>query len=202
MKNQLDNMKPTINSHLAQPWLAHEIVSGFRIEDIWHLPIDIKPNTPIKNILDTFVEAINQIGTKGFAGWLFKFRNWLGRLFHWEDQSIETQDLAPGVLKKRYATQTQTTVDELPKGGFGHFDLVYALDQEVMLEIENKTVQAAIHLAKVVDDQEANAQMTIYVKPNGIFGQIYMLLIKPFRHWIVYPALLRMLANQWNSKYA
>ena len=195
-------MKPTIKSHLSQPWQAHDIVGGFRIEDIWHLPIHIKPNTPINNILHTFVEAINQVGTKGFVGLLFKFRNWLGRLFNWEDQSIETHNLAPGVLKKRFAAQTQTAVEELPKGGFGHFDLVYELDQEVMLEIENKTVQAAIHLAKVVEDQEANAQMTIYVKPNGLFGQVYMLIIKPFRHWIVYPALLKLLARQWNSKYA
>ncbi|WP_422360971.1 DUF2867 domain-containing protein [Reichenbachiella sp.] len=195
-------MKPTVNSHLSQHWQAHDIVSGFRIEDIWHLPINIKPETPIRHVQETFVEAISQIGTKGFAGLLFKFRNWLGKLFNWEDSTISNAELPPGVLKKRYSAKTKTPIEEMPKGGFDHFDLVYQLDQEVLLEIENKTVQAAIHLAKVVDEQEANAQMTIYVKPNGLLGRVYMLIIKPFRHWVVYPALLKMLANQWNRKYA
>lgn len=194
-------MKPTPASHLQQPWQAHEITSGFRIEDVWHLPIKIHPDTPIANIQNTFVEAIGQIGNQGFAGLLFRFRNWLGRIFHWEDQSIENYDVPPGVLKKRFAEKTRTTVEDLPRGGFGHFNLVYQLKDEALLEIENKTVQAAIHLAKVINGLEANAQMTIYVKPNGVFGQFYMLLIKPFRHWIVYPALLKMLAKQWNQKY-
>lgn len=195
-------MKPTVNSHLNQPWQAHDIVSGFRIEDIWHLPINIKPETPIRHVQETFVDAISQVGTKGFAGLLFKFRTWLGKVFNWEDPTVSSTELPPGVLKKRYSAKINTPIEKMPKGGFDHFDLVYQLDQEVLLEIENKTVQAAIHLAKVVEDKEANAQMTIYVKPNGLFGQVYMLIIKPFRHWIVYPALLKLLANQWNRKYA
>ncbi|WP_456460000.1 DUF2867 domain-containing protein [Reichenbachiella sp.] len=194
----MDNLR---SSHESQPWQAHQITDGFRIEDVWLLPININAATPIRNIQDTFVEAISQIGTQGFAGLLFQFRNWLGRVFGWEDPNITNQELPPGVLKKRFAEKTRTPVHDLPKGGFSHFDLVYQLENEVMLEIENKTVQAAIHLAKAVDGQAVSARMAIYVKPNGLFGQVYMLVIKPFRHWIVYPALLKMLANQWNQKY-
>lgn len=185
-------MKPTINSHLKQHWQAHDLVSGFRIEDIWHLPIQMKPETPIRTVQEAFVEAIDQIGTKGFAGLLFKFRTWLGQVFHWEDSTQSRESLPPGILKRRYAEKTNTPIEQLPKGGFDHFDLVYQLDNESLLEIENKTVQAAIHLSKIQEGLETNAQMTIYVKPNGWFGRVYMLIIKPFRHWIVYPGCWRI----------
>jgi hypothetical protein len=33
--------------------------------------------------------------------------------------------------------------------------------------------------------------MAVLVKPNGLFGNAYMAAIRPFRHLIVYPPLLR-----------
>jgi hypothetical protein len=35
--------------------------------------------------------------------------------------------------------------------------------------------------------------MTFLVKPNGLLGTAYMTAIRPFRHLIVYPAILREL---------
>ena len=35
--------------------------------------------------------------------------------------------------------------------------------------------------------------MAVLVKPRGSLGEAYMALIKPFRHRIVYPALLRQI---------
>jgi hypothetical protein len=36
-----------------------------------------------------------------------------------------------------------------------------------------------------------HGQMAVLVKPNGLFGSAYMAAIRPFRHLIVYPAMLR-----------
>jgi hypothetical protein len=33
--------------------------------------------------------------------------------------------------------------------------------------------------------------MAVLVKPNGLFGSVYMAAIRPFRHLIVYPPMLR-----------
>ena len=44
------------------------------------------------------------------------------------------------------------------------------------------------------------AQMAVYVKPRGAFGRGYMALIKPFRYWIVYPALMRQTERMWNRR--
>jgi len=40
--------------------------------------------------------------------------------------------------------------------------------------------------------------MAILVKANGKLGRLYMASIKPFRHVIVYPALLRHIADEFS----
>jgi hypothetical protein len=39
--------------------------------------------------------------------------------------------------------------------------------------------------------------MTVLVKPNGAFGKLYMAGIKPFRHTIVYPQLIKSIGKNW-----
>ena len=38
------------------------------------------------------------------------------------------------------------------------------------------------------------------VKPNGLFGRLYMAAIKPFRYLIVYPALTRQWERAWRNR--
>jgi hypothetical protein len=42
--------------------------------------------------------------------------------------------------------------------------------------------------------------MAVLVKPRGSLGAAYMALIKPFRHHIVYPALMRQLERTWRGR--
>lgn len=44
------------------------------------------------------------------------------------------------------------------------------------------------------------AELAVYVKPNGRFGEAYMLAIKPFRHLLVYPPMLREFGRRWNAE--
>jgi len=37
------------------------------------------------------------------------------------------------------------------------------------------------------------------VKPNGLLGSAYMAAIKPFRHLIVYPPMLREMGRTWRA---
>ena len=64
-------------------------------------------------------------------------------------------------------------------------------------------MHAVLHLAWV--DQGENlyrGQMGIYVKTRGALGAAYMALIGPFRHLIVYPALMRQIARAWLQRPA
>ena len=42
-------------------------------------------------------------------------------------------------------------------------------------------------------------QMAILVKRNGRLGSVYRAAIRPFRHRIVYPSLMREFAHEWRA---
>ena len=90
-------------------------------------------------------------------------------------------------------TAADLTFDSLP------FVLLYRTEDEFAAEVSNRTVHGVMHLAWVDQgDGRYQGQMAVYVKPRGLFGKGYMALIKPFRHWIVYPALMRQTERAWN----
>jgi hypothetical protein len=39
--------------------------------------------------------------------------------------------------------------------------------------------------------------MAVLVKPNGLLGTAYMAAIRPFRHLIVYPSMMRQIEREW-----
>jgi hypothetical protein len=42
-------------------------------------------------------------------------------------------------------------------------------------------------------------QMAVLVKPNGHLGSAYMAAIRPFRHLIVYPQMIRGIEREWRA---
>ena len=41
--------------------------------------------------------------------------------------------------------------------------------------------------------------MAVLVKPNGLLGHAYMAAIRPFRHVLVYPPMLRHIGREWQA---
>ena len=55
-----------------------------------------------------------------------------------------------------------------------------------------------MHIGWVRDESGGyRGQMAVLVKPNGLLGAAYMAVIKPIRHLIVYPALMRSIERGW-----
>ena len=80
------------------------------------------------------------------------------------------------------------------------FSSVYLLDDEWAAEIANATMHGVLHLGWVEDGAGGHhAQMAVYVKPNGLLGNAYMAAIRPFRHLVVYPPMLRRMERQWRA---
>jgi hypothetical protein len=78
---------------------------------------------------------------------------------------------------------------------------IYRTDDEWAAEISNSTVHGVLHLAWV--DQGGGVyrgQLGIYVKPRGRLGATYLALIGPFRHLVVYPALMRQVGRAWDAR--
>ena len=83
------------------------------------------------------------------------------------------------------------------------FTPLYALDDEFAAEIANRTMHGVMHLGWVPDGSGGYlGQMAVLVRPNGLFGKAYMAAIRPFRHLLVYPAMLRDIERQWRELVA
>ena len=61
-------------------------------------------------------------------------------------------------------------------------------------------MHAIMHLGWVPDATGTyHGQMAVLVKPNGRLGTVYMAAIRPFRHLIVYPAMMREGERRWRE---
>lgn len=81
------------------------------------------------------------------------------------------------------------------------FKPLYRTDVEWAAELSNRTVHAVLLLAWVEEAQgRYRGQLAVYVKPRGRLGELYMALIAPFRHHVVYPALLRQVGDAWSRQ--
>jgi hypothetical protein len=57
-----------------------------------------------------------------------------------------------------------------------------------------------MHIGRVPDEGGGyRLQLAVLVKPNGLLGNAYMAAIRPFRHLIVYPAILREVERKWQA---
>jgi hypothetical protein len=64
-------------------------------------------------------------------------------------------------------------------------------------------MHGVIHLGWVPDGSGGyRGQLAVLVKPNGLPGTGYMAAIRPFRHLIVYPALIRQTGRAWRALQA
>ena len=80
------------------------------------------------------------------------------------------------------------------------FTPLYLTDDEFAAEIANRTVHGVMHLGWVPDGTGGfRGQMAVLVKPNGLLGSAYMAAITPFRHLIVYPAMMREIGRGWRA---
>jgi hypothetical protein len=191
-------MRVPNSAHTSRPWRIHEIAHDFRLEDVWALP------TP--GGADDFPRLVRQFasgdrprgGSSGAARTLWAIRWKLGELLGWDDPDADVGSKLP-TLRDRLPADLRDApsgprFDALP------FTPIYLLDAEFAAEIINRTVHGILHLGWVPDRTGGYCgEMAVYVKPNGVLGTAYMAVIKPFRYWIVYPALMREIAREWRA---
>jgi hypothetical protein len=184
-------------AHTRQPWRIHEIAPDFRLEDVWGLPA---PGGP-----EGFHGAVEQLAnldpsqsSSHAARLLFALRWKLGEIFGWDDAEAGVGSRVP-TLRDRLPEDLRDAPAG-PNFPAGPFTSLYLLDDEFAAETANATVHGVLHLGVVTDGGgNRRGQMAILVKPNGLLGNAYMAAIRPFRHLIVYPPLLRDMERTWQA---
>jgi hypothetical protein len=199
-------------AHTSRPWRIHELTKDFELEDVWELPTPGGPDD-----LGRLVEQFTSRGEDSrefpvvFRA-LFALRWKLGGLFGWDKPGSGVGErvrslrerLSTDLLEARRGPDIRAVPGRPDVGGPPVFRSVYQTHDEWVAELSNKTVHALLHLGWVPDDAGSgyHAQMAVLVKPNGRFGKAYMAAIKPFRHALVYPLLLRSIGRQWQMQAA
>lgn len=184
--------------HTSRPWRIHELTPDFRLEDVWALPT---PGGP-----EDFPELVRRFAAQGSsdvlppaARALWATRERLGQWLGWDDPAIGLGSRVP-TLRERLPADLR---DSRGPDSAGPFTSIYLLGDEWAGEIANRTVHGVIHLGWVPDaDGGFRGQMAVLVKPNGLLGRAYMAAIRPFRYLIVYPAVMRRLAQSWQDRPA
>jgi hypothetical protein len=185
-------------AHTSRPWRVHELTHDFRLEDVWALPT---PGGP-----DDFPRLVQQMASfdptrssSGAVSMLFAIRWKIGELLGWDGPGAGLGSRVP-TLRDRLPADLR----DAPSGpGFDAlpFTSLYLIDDEWAAEIANRTMHGVMHVGWVRDQTGGyHGQMAVYVKPNGLLGAGYMAAIRPFRHLIVYPPMMRELGRNWRAR--
>ncbi|MGF6883761.1 hypothetical protein ABIA39_008344 [Nocardia sp. GAS34] len=185
------------SAHIEMPWRIHEIVPDFQVQDVWafHAPGAGPDDFPA--VLAALRAGDGPATASAPVRLLFAVRWRLGALLGWDEPGAglgtrvrSLRDRLPDDLRQE---STESAVPHTP------FTTLYERHDEAALELANKTVHGVAHLGWAATCAGYELRMAALVKPNGLFGRLYMAGIAPFRHLIVYPAMLRRWDRVWRQ---
>jgi hypothetical protein len=186
------------SEHTSRPWRIHELTRDFELEDVWALPTPGGPDDfPL--LVERFAAGDPSRSASAPVRLLFAIRWKLGELLGWDDADSGVGSRVP-TLRDRLPADLQEAdagpaVQDLP------FRPLYLLEDEWAAEIANRTMHGVLHLGWVPDGTGSyRGQMAVLVKRNGALGAAYMAAIRPFRHLIVYPRMLRQIGRGWRAQ--
>ena len=183
------------DSHTSRPWRIHELTRDFRLEDVWALPTPGGPND-FPRLVELMASFGLPRGSTPASRMLFAIRWKLGALLGWDDPDTGIGSRVPSLRDRLPAD-----LSDGPAGpDFGEFPFapLYLTDDEWAGEIANQTMHGVLHMGWIPDQSGGyRGQMAVLVKPNGLLGTAYMAAIMPFRHLLVYPALMGQIERAW-----
>jgi hypothetical protein len=191
------------SEHESQAWRIREVAPDFRLEDVWALPARGGAGD-FARLLEVMASLDPAHGESRATRALFSIRYRIGGWLGWDDapRPLEIPDDNESTLSARLPEDLRNTATGLDLSPYGFVPL-YRTDQEWAAEISNRTVHAVMHLAWVEQGNGVyRGQMGVYVKPRGRLGTAYMAAIAPFRHRVVYPALMRQIEQAWSRRTA
>lgn len=191
-------MRLAASAHTSQPWRIHEVTPDFRLEDVWALPTPGGPDD-FHVLVQAMAsgDASQSPSIAARALWALRWK--LGALLGWDGPQSGLGARVPA-LRERLPADLR---DAAPGPEFEvlPFRSLYLLSDEWAAELANRTVHGVMHLGWVASsDGGYHGQMAVLVKPNGLLGHAYMAAIRPFRHLVVYPALMRQIEQRWRER--
>jgi hypothetical protein len=186
-------MRLPSSAHTSRSWRIHDLAPDFRVEDVWALPTPGGPGD-LPRLVSQIASTTFPEGAPLLVRAVWAARWMIGRLLRWDGR-----DAGVGARVASLRGRLPADLRAAPSGpDFPPFTSVFLLDDEWAAETANRTVHGVLHIGWVADEHGGyRGQMAVLVKANGRFGAAYMAAIKPFRHLLVYPALMRGIERGW-----
>ncbi|WP_411136441.1 DUF2867 domain-containing protein [Streptomyces sp. C10] len=184
--------------HTDHPWRIHELTRDFELEDVWAVRMPGAGPDDFPTMLAAMQASAGRAREPLLSRFLFAVRWKLGALLGWDRPKAGI-----GARVQPLRDRLPSDLGEAPGGsdaGLSPLTPVYQLDDECALELAAKTVHAVLHLAWAPAASGGHElRMAVLVRPNGLFGRLYMAAITPFRRLIVFPAFLRQWEHAWRD---
>lgn len=194
---------------LAHTWRGTDLVRDFKLDDAWQPDVQGGPYDTLDTVLGTLF-AKDSMKPGCLTRFLFKIRGFMGRLFG-ENKEALAKDAKPrpipgcneSFIAERLPEDLKGTSKDFPMMN-GMFKEVYRLNDEVMFEASTAPTHVAMLfcLAPRPAGEETQwvLEFAVYTKVNGCLGGLYMKLIDPARRLVVYPSLLKGMAQVWKKR--
>ncbi len=184
-------------AHTSRPWRIHEVTRDFRLEDVWAFPAP-GGREQFRGAVELIASQDPSRSSSRAVRTLFAIRWKIGELLGWDRPETGAGSRVP-TLRDRLPADLRSA----PRPEFGAlpFTSLYLLEDEFAAEAANETMHGVMHIGLVPDETgDYRVQMAVLVKPNGLLGIAYMAAIRPFRHLIVYPPMLRELERSLRAR--
>jgi hypothetical protein len=177
---------------------CHALLADVPLHDVWAIPLDGGgPGRTIRDAHAILFGSQRPPAKRAVRG-LFRFRWALGRMFGWDDARHDP----PALSYVHRLADADRLQSEVPPGAReGPFRVLYVFANEALSELRNATVHGFMALALVPRVDGYTLYMAIYVSPVSRLTPLYMVLIEPFRRFIVYPTLCREAQRSWSRAY-
>ncbi|MDH3628048.1 MAG: DUF2867 domain-containing protein [Acidobacteriota bacterium] len=171
-------------------------VRGFPLHDVWLVELQGSSGCTLQDLRNLMTAEGRRSLPLPVRG-LFFLRSLLGRIFRLDskpDKELE-RTLIEGVPAELAGASL------LPPGTpQGPFQTLYILPDEAAYQALNATVHAILSVAIARSNSGHRFFWATYVKPVGRITAVYMRLIDPFRHGVVYPGLESWLKRAWLNR--
>ncbi len=181
----------------ARPLRVHALLHDVPLEDAWAVPLS-------GGGVGRTVQDVRTAMVAGFPAapavvqGLFALRTRLGALFGWDHPRAAW---SADSYTTRLSAEDRARSLVAPGTPDGSFRLLYQFEDEQLGELRNSTVHAFLSLSIRQTPGGYLAYLGVFVKPVHRLTRLYMAAIKPFRHLIVYPALIRTMQKAWDERY-
>jgi Protein of unknown function (DUF2867) len=187
----------------ALPLRVHSFLADVPLHDVWAIDL---PRHREGVTLSEFLRRASHGGfdaanaeINGFppvTRVLFRLRLFLGRIFRLD---AEPKDTLAASFASRLTPEDRAGSLVVSGTREGPFRVVYRLENEQLLEIQNRTVHAAALSALAERAGSYRFYLAVYVRQGAWITAFYMSLIDPFRKWIIYPAMLKHIRATWDQ---